>query len=182
MSFQTRYHTNKSVGLTLTVLGWLLAVILLPLTWRSVLSAACCTALYYYQRETAASMCLVIIVSAFYQRRTLATPLNAMPCHAMPCHAMPCHAMPCHAMPCHAMPCHAMPCNATAGPDGSFVSTGACNLGVTGLNPGRGGYLLSCLCIYSALNCYMACMYSAAYGTVHYKEPLKSFKIRVGHI
>ena len=25
-------------------------------------------------------------------------------------------------------------------------------------------------------------VYSAAYGTVHYKEPLKSFKIRVGHI
>ena len=24
-------------------------------------------------------------------------------------------------------------------------------------------------------------VYSAAYGTVHYKEPLKSFKIRVGH-
>ena len=25
-------------------------------------------------------------------------------------------------------------------------------------------------------------VYSAAYGTVHYKEPLKSFKIRVGHM
>ena len=24
-------------------------------------------------------------------------------------------------------------------------------------------------------------VYSAAYGIVHYKEPLKSFKIRVGH-
>ena len=24
-------------------------------------------------------------------------------------------------------------------------------------------------------------VYSAAYGTVHYKEPLKSFEIRVGH-
>ena len=24
-------------------------------------------------------------------------------------------------------------------------------------------------------------MYSAAYGTVHYKKPLKSFEIRVGH-
>ena len=23
--------------------------------------------------------------------------------------------------------------------------------------------------------------YSAAYGTVHYKEPLKSFEIRIGH-
>ena len=24
-------------------------------------------------------------------------------------------------------------------------------------------------------------LYSVVYGTVHYKEPLKSFKIRVGH-
>ena len=24
-------------------------------------------------------------------------------------------------------------------------------------------------------------MYSAAYGTVYYKEPLKSFEVRVGH-
>ena len=24
-------------------------------------------------------------------------------------------------------------------------------------------------------------VYSSAYGTVHYKEPLKSFEIRVGH-
>ena len=24
-------------------------------------------------------------------------------------------------------------------------------------------------------------VYSAAYGTVHYKEPLKSFEIRIGH-
>ena len=24
-------------------------------------------------------------------------------------------------------------------------------------------------------------VYSAAYGTVHYKEPLKSFELRVGH-
>ena len=46
------------------------------------------------------------------------------------------------------------------GPDGSFVSTGACNLEVPGSNHG---------------------IYSAAYGTVHYKEPLKSFEIRVGH-
>ena len=40
-----------------------------------------------------------------------------------------------------------------AGPDGSFVSTGACNLGVLGSNPGRDGYLSSWLCIYSAPNC-----------------------------
>ena len=30
-----------------------------------------------------------------------------------------------------------------AGPDGSFVSTGACNLEVPGWNPGRDGYLTS---------------------------------------
>ena len=30
-----------------------------------------------------------------------------------------------------------------AGPDGSFVSTGACNLGVLGSNPDRDGYLSS---------------------------------------
>ena len=48
-----------------------------------------------------------------------------------------------------------------AGPDGSFVSTGACNLGVPVSNPGRDEYLSSWLCIYS--------------------EPLKSFEIRVGH-
>ena len=40
-----------------------------------------------------------------------------------------------------------------AGPDGSFVSTGACNLGVPGSNPGRNGYLSLWLCIYSAPNC-----------------------------
>ena len=46
-----------------------------------------------------------------------------------------------------------------AGPDGSFVSTGACNL-QTVQRPG---------------------VYSAAYSTMHYKEPFKSFEIRVGH-
>ena len=35
-----------------------------------------------------------------------------------------------------------------AGPDGSFVSTGACNLGVPDSNPGRDGSLSSWLCIY----------------------------------
>ena len=67
-----------------------------------------------------------------------------------------------------------------AGPDGSFVSTGACNLEVPGSNPGsdichRG-------CAYTVLQTVQrpgVC--SAAYGTVHYKEPLKSFEIRVGH-
>ena len=37
-----------------------------------------------------------------------------------------------------------------AGPDGSFVSTGACNLEVPGSNPGPAEYLSSWLCIYSA--------------------------------
>ena len=41
----------------------------------------------------------------------------------------------------------------TAGPDGSFVSTGAYNLEVAGSNPGLEGYLSSWLCIYSAPNC-----------------------------
>ena len=43
-----------------------------------------------------------------------------------------------------------------AGPDGLFVSTGACNLGVPGLNPGRDVYLSSMLYIYSAPNCSKA--------------------------
>ena len=45
---------------------------------------------------------------------------------------------------------------AGASPDGSFVSTGACNLGVPGSNPGRDGYLSSWLCIYRAPNCSKA--------------------------
>ena len=58
----------------------------------------------------------------------------------------------------------------------------ACNLEVPGSNPGRAGYLSSWLCIYSAPNCSNAwSVYSAAYATVYYKEPLKSFEIRVGH-
>ena len=43
-----------------------------------------------------------------------------------------------------------------AGPDGSFVSTGACNLRVPGSNPGLNGYLSSWMCIYSATNCSKA--------------------------
>ena len=42
------------------------------------------------------------------------------------------------------------------GPDGSFVSTGTCNLEVTGSNPGRAGYLSSWLCICSASICSKA--------------------------
>ena len=40
-----------------------------------------------------------------------------------------------------------------AGPDGSFVLTEACNLGVSDSNYDRAGYLSSLLCIYSAPNC-----------------------------
>ena len=41
-----------------------------------------------------------------------------------------------------------------AGPDSSFVSTGAFNLGERGSNPGRAGYLYrGCAAIYSAANC-----------------------------
>ena len=62
-----------------------------------------------------------------------------------------------------------------AGPDGSFVSTGACNLGVPGSNLGRGGYFHRS-CAYTVLQTVQRHrVYSAAYGTVHYKEPLKSF-------
>ena len=43
-----------------------------------------------------------------------------------------------------------------AGPDGSFVSTGACNLEVPCSNPGRAWYSSSWLCIYSAPNCSKA--------------------------
>ena len=64
----------------------------------------------------------------------------------------------------------------------SYRLHGACNLEVPGSNPGRAGYLSSWFCIYSAPNCSKAwSVYSAAYATVYYKEPLKSFEIRVGH-
>ena len=72
-----------------------------------------------------------------------------------------------------------------AGPDGSFVSTGAFNLEVPGSNPGRAGYLhCHCGCAYTVLQTVQRPgVYSAAYGrpTVLYKEPLKSFEIRVWH-
>ena len=47
-------------------------------------------------------------------------------------------------------------CDILVGPDGSFASTGACNLEVPGSNPVRAGYLSSWLCIYNALNCSKA--------------------------
>ena len=62
----------------------------------------------------------------------------------------------------------------------SIVSTGACNLGVPGSNPGWDEYLSSWLCT-MLQTVQRHGVYSAAYGTVHYKESLKSFEIRVGH-
>ena len=40
-----------------------------------------------------------------------------------------------------------------SGPDGSFKSTGACNLDVPGSNPGRAEYFSSWLYIYNTPNC-----------------------------
>ena len=54
-----------------------------------------------------------------------------------------------------------------AGPDGSFVSPGTCHLEVPDSNPGRVDIL------------YLR--HGAAYCTVHYKEPSKSFEISIGH-
>ena len=65
-----------------------------------------------------------------------------------------------------------------AGPDGPFVSTGACRLEVPDSNPGRAGYLSSWLCIYSSPNSSKAWW---SVQPVHWKEPLKSFEIKVGH-
>ena len=63
-----------------------------------------------------------------------------------------------------------------AGPGGSFVSTGACNLGVTGSSPGR---IFVIVLVLQTVQRHG--VYSADYDTMHYKEPLKSFEIRVGH-
>ena len=61
------------------------------------------------------------------------------------------------------------------------ASTASCNLEVPGSNLSQAEYLSSWLCIYSAPNRSRHGVCNAAYGTVHYKEPLKSFEIRVGH-
>ena len=46
---------------------------------------------------------------------------------------------------------------------------------VPGSNPGRG-------CAYTVLQTFQICgVYSVGYGALHYKEPLKSFEIRVGN-
>ena len=42
--------------------------------------------------------------------------------------------------------------------------------------------ICQCGCAYTVLETVQSYgVYSAGYGIVHYKEPLKSFKIRVGH-
>ena len=71
-----------------------------------------------------------------------------------------------------------------AGPDGSFVSTEACNLEVPGSSSGRAGYLTSWLCICSVPNCskvwiVQCCLWDCTINTD--KEPLNLFEIRVGH-
>ena len=69
----------------------------------------------------------------------------------------------------------------THSPGGSFVSTGDCNLEGPGSNPGRAGYF-HCGCAYTVVQTVQRPgMYRAAYVTVHYKEPLNSLEIRVGH-
>ena len=64
----------------------------------------------------------------------------------------------------------------TAVPDGSFLSTGACNLELPGSNHGRDGYSSSWLCIYTVLQTVQRPgVYCAANSTIHFKEPLKRY-------
>ena len=67
------------------------------------------------------------------------------------------------------------------GPNGSFVSTRACNLEVPGSNLGRARYRgWHRRCAYTVLRTVQRYgVYSAAYGTVYYKKKLKSLEIRV---
>ena len=56
-----------------------------------------------------------------------------------------------------------------------------CHLEVPGSSPGRAD-ICHRVCAYTALQAVPRHgVYSAVYDTVHYKEPLKSFEIRVGH-
>ena len=69
----------------------------------------------------------------------------------------------------------------SAGPDGSFVSSGLVTWRYQVRIP-VGPDICRCGCAYTVLQTVQRPgMYSAAYGTVHYKEPSKSFEIRVGH-
>ena len=56
------------------------------------------------------------------------------------------------------------------GPDGSFNPVLARNSEVLGSNPDR-----ACACTVHVQAVQIHGVYSAAYGSVHYKEPLKSF-------
>ena len=68
-----------------------------------------------------------------------------------------------------------------AGPDGSSVSSGACGLEYQVRIP-VGKDICHRGCAYTVLQTVQKHgVYSVAYGTVHYKEPLKSFEIKVGH-
>ena len=63
-----------------------------------------------------------------------------------------------------------------AGLGGSFVSTGACNLYQAQIPVGPDIYHRGCA--YTVLQTVQRPgVYSAAYGTVYYKEPLESFEI-----
>ena len=69
-----------------------------------------------------------------------------------------------------------------------YTNVGACNLEIPGSNQGRLGYL-SCTvwichrgCAYTVIQTVQRHrVYSAVYGTVYNKEPLKSFEIRERH-
>ena len=72
--------------------------------------------------------------------------------------------------------------NLLAGPNGSFISTGACNLGYRLVRISVGTDICHRGCAYTVLQTVQRHgVYNAAYGNVHYKEPLKSFEKRVGH-
>ena len=69
------------------------------------------------------------------------------------------------------------------GLDGSFVSTGACNLYVGTRLESRSGRIFTIVVVHNTVlqTIQRPVVYSAAYGTVYYKKPLKSFEIRVRH-
>ena len=68
-----------------------------------------------------------------------------------------------------------------AGPDGHSYRLGLVIWGYQARVP-VGTDICHCSCAYTVLQAVQRHgMYSAVYGTVHYKEPLKSFEIRTGH-
>ena len=67
-------------------------------------------------------------------------------------------------------------------PDGSFVSTGACYLEVSLVRIPVGPEICDRGFVYTVLKTVQTHgVHSAVLGTLHYKEPLKSFEIKVGH-